>query len=380
MAIIRYDVLIENGTLIDPASGLHRKGSIGILKPNIAEIIDPDSCRDIICAQKVIDAKGKYIVPGLVDFHTHVLPSMTFAARVEDLPRHGVVAACDMYTPAPLFSYYRQQCIDKAPIRINGTVALSNVGGLQMDVPEYENHGFLNKKEMIHMLQVHRDVLIGVKVIALKNNCPTREQLFYALETAREVCRESGTRMICHVADAVVSMPELLPYFDEGDVVCHAYHGSPACSLLDENGRVWEAAWEAKKRGVLFDTARGCKHWNHLVGRKGFEQGFLPDIISSDFTQRACRPDSCQLPTMMSEAMAVGMSFEDVLLRCTHAPARLMKGVQVGLEVGNPANITILELEKGSFTFVDAQKNQLHGDTRVKVAATLARGEVLYEA
>lgn len=76
----------------------------------------------------------------------------------------------------------------------------------------------------------------------------------------------------------------------------------------------------------------------------------------------------------------MGMSFEDVLLRCTHAPARLMKGVQVGLEVGNPANITILELEKGSFTFVDAQKNQLHGDTRVKVAATLARGEVLYEA
>lgn len=380
MAIVRYDVLIENGTLIDPMRGIRQKGSIGILKPNIAEIIDPESCRDIVCAQVVIDAKGKYIVPGLVDFHTHVLPSMTFAARIEDLPRYGVVAACDMYTPAPLFSYYRQQCIQSAPIKINGTVALSNIGGLQMDVPEYSDHGFLNKREMVHTLRIHKDIMVGVKVIALKNNCPTKEQLFYALETAREVCRETGTRMICHVADAVAEMPELLPFFDKGDVVCHAYHGSKACSILREDGRIWDEVWEARERGVLFDTARGCKHWSHQVGQAAFAQGFLPDIISSDFTQRACRPDSCQLPTMMSEAMAAGMEFEDVLTRVTYAPANLMKGVEIGLEVGCPANITILDLQQGDFTFVDAQNNKMKGNTKVSVAATISNGEVLYQA
>ena len=249
-----------------------------------------------------------------------------------------------------------------------------------MDVPDYGDHGFVNKAEMIHMLRVHKDIMVGVKVIALKNNCPTKDQLFYALQSAREVCRETGTHMVCHVADAVAEMPEILPYFDSGDVVCHAYHGSSACSILRPDGKIWDEVWEARERGVLFDSARGCKHWSHLVGQRAFAQGFLPDIVSSDFTQRACRPDSCQLPTMMSEAMAAGMKFEDVLTCCTCNPAKLMKGVTVGLEVGNPANITVLELRKGDFTFVDAQKNEMKGENKVIVAATLCRGEVLYEA
>src|SRR5438046_1024592 len=63
-----FDILIKNGELRDPASQLHRKGDLGILDGKIAAIGD-----DIASAQAldVIDARGLYVTPGLVDLHTH---------------------------------------------------------------------------------------------------------------------------------------------------------------------------------------------------------------------------------------------------------------------------------------------------------------------
>ncbi len=62
-----YDVLIQNGTLVDGTGGPCRKGDIAIKDGKIAAVGEnlPGE------AARVIDAAGKVVSPGFIDFHNH---------------------------------------------------------------------------------------------------------------------------------------------------------------------------------------------------------------------------------------------------------------------------------------------------------------------
>src|SRR5579862_4576550 len=70
----RYDILIKNGELTDPGRKFRQKADLGVLDGKIAAI-EPD-----IPAERgsdVIDARGLYVAPGLIDLHTHCAHDMT---------------------------------------------------------------------------------------------------------------------------------------------------------------------------------------------------------------------------------------------------------------------------------------------------------------
>jgi len=60
------ELLIKNGRVIDPANGINKKCDVLIAEGKIAEI---SSVRRTV--QKVIDAEGKLVTPGLIDIHVH---------------------------------------------------------------------------------------------------------------------------------------------------------------------------------------------------------------------------------------------------------------------------------------------------------------------
>src|SRR6478672_9895771 len=64
----RFDILIKNGELRDPSLKVRRKGDLAIADGKIAQIGE-----DIPAEQgiDVIDARGLYVTPGLIDLHTH---------------------------------------------------------------------------------------------------------------------------------------------------------------------------------------------------------------------------------------------------------------------------------------------------------------------
>ena len=67
-----YDLLLKNGTVIDPSRSIHEKLDVGITGDRItgqAASIDASE------ATRVIDVSGKLVTPGLVDNHVHVYPS-----------------------------------------------------------------------------------------------------------------------------------------------------------------------------------------------------------------------------------------------------------------------------------------------------------------
>ncbi len=62
-----YDLLIKNGTLVDPAQGIHKRMDIGIYGSRIVDVFEPGTLPGKICGSQVIDAEGLTVVPGLVD-------------------------------------------------------------------------------------------------------------------------------------------------------------------------------------------------------------------------------------------------------------------------------------------------------------------------
>lgn len=63
----RYDLVIKGGRVIDPSLRLDAVRDIGITNGRIAAV-EASLAAD---ATETIDARGKLVVPGLIDIHTH---------------------------------------------------------------------------------------------------------------------------------------------------------------------------------------------------------------------------------------------------------------------------------------------------------------------
>ena len=62
----QYDLVIANGRVMDPESGLDAVRHVGIRGGRIEAI----SVRPLT-GKSVIDAKGKVVAPGFIDLHAH---------------------------------------------------------------------------------------------------------------------------------------------------------------------------------------------------------------------------------------------------------------------------------------------------------------------
>lgn len=376
MNIKVFNTLLKGGTVFNPETRTNKRLDIGILEPNIGELIDPETETQRICYKHEINADGLLVVPGLIEMHSHIFEEMDFSMDVESMLRFGVVATCDMGSVGfNNFSYFRRAVMENSIIPTNAAINLSTIAFITDDESEYACPGFVNKEQLIRMINIHKDVIIGVKVqfsIGKAEDCEV-------LKIAREVCRATGTRMVVHITDSPVPLPEWIQYFDEGDIVTHTYHGH-GHNLLDENGKVWKEAWDAKDRGVIFDACRGTGHWCYPVLLKAFDQGFFPDLITADTTSLSAIPLTCQLPTVMSELLALGMSLEEVITKTTAVPAKIMKGIISGIEQGKPANLTILDVSDADVTFKDSHGNTMKGNRLIVPKKTVVKGKVLYEA
>ncbi|HWA39603.1 MAG TPA: amidohydrolase, partial [Burkholderiales bacterium] len=67
----KFDLLIRNGEVLDPSQGLRGKRDIGI-RFGVVEAVEPSIPAER--ANRVMDAAGKLVTPGLIDLHSHVYP------------------------------------------------------------------------------------------------------------------------------------------------------------------------------------------------------------------------------------------------------------------------------------------------------------------
>jgi hypothetical protein len=92
----RYDTLLKNGIVVDFATGQEGMMDVGIKDGQIVDLA-PDLNPTL--AQDVFDMTGRYVVPGIIDLHTHISTWIGGRYGHKMLARAGVTTALDMAGP-----------------------------------------------------------------------------------------------------------------------------------------------------------------------------------------------------------------------------------------------------------------------------------------
>ncbi|MBV8797744.1 MAG: amidohydrolase/deacetylase family metallohydrolase, partial [Hyphomicrobiales bacterium] len=88
---LRFDLVLRNGRVIDPAQGIDRVADVGFLSGKVAAIAD----RLEAGGAQVQDVSGLIVTPGLIDLHTHVYWGGTsLGVDAEMYARKSAVTTC----------------------------------------------------------------------------------------------------------------------------------------------------------------------------------------------------------------------------------------------------------------------------------------------
>ncbi len=153
------DVVIKNGTLVLP-SGLW-EGSLVIDEGKIIGIMKSGEPK----ADRVIDAIGKYVLPGMVDMHVHLRDPgnperENFESGTRAAAAGGVTSVMDMPNTVPATVTVKAFEEKKAIASKKSLVDFGLVGGAG-EVPEEELRG-LAKAGAVALQELHDSTLQGV--------------------------------------------------------------------------------------------------------------------------------------------------------------------------------------------------------------------------
>jgi dihydroorotase len=377
---LHYDLLLTGGTVRDFASGSERRLDLAISGGKIAAL-EP-TLRDA-SADRSLDVSGKLVLPGLIDFHTHVYWGGTPLGVDPDAlaPMSGVTTWIDAGSAgAGNAEGLIRHIVERSQLTIKfflhvSYIGLLPVGHTDLRFGELFDHRLADARACLREIENHREHIVGIK--ARLGHTSTGPNSMDSLRVARSLGDATGLPLMIHVSEPPPLLSDVLAHLREGDIVTHCF--TPGMmGILDRHGEVLPAVWEARERGVLFDVAHGAGSFSFKVAEAALGQGFEPDIISSDLHAYNVDGPTFDLLTTAAKFQAMGMSFDEVLGRCTAVPARVLGDDRKGrIEVGADADILVARREPDPLVLGDAKGEIRHLEERLSVDATIARGKVL---
>ncbi|SCZ80187.1 amidohydrolase family protein [Acidaminobacter hydrogenoformans] len=371
-----YDLLLKNGRVIDPYNNLDKIADIAIsngLIEKVQEHIDEK-------ALHVIDVSGCHVTPGLIDFHTHIYPLAEIGVLGEAtyFPS-GVTTAVDAGSSgAGTFEGHRG-ALNSTKLTVKSFLNISSGGLATGSYLENLNPKQFNRDKIKKLFRKYSHELIGLKV---RQGAEIVGEL--GLEPLRETIKlaeELGVRVMVHCSNPPSAMAELVDLLRPGDILSHAYQ-SKASTILDQEGIIIPEVRNAKERGVIFDVAHANVHFSHQVASKAFEQGLLPDTISTDLTVRSLykRPAVMTMLHVMSKFIAMGLTLDQVIRATTQRPAALLGLEQElgSLSAGTAADIAVLRLLDSETEFGDCDGDIIYGSQQFRAMITVKEGELVF--
>lgn len=380
---MHYDLIIKNGTVINPATGFMGKRDLYVKGGVFAEG-DPDAE-----AGRIIDAEGAYVTPGLIDSHTHTYEGGNVMAGRADIifPPSCVTTAIDAGSAGTgnVGSFYRDRLACATTIK--AAVGASRNGVQEPPYEEIQDPACVTPAAMLPVFRKYGDFLIGLKLRV--HGCVTGKWRLEALRQSREtarVLRGEGyrCRRMIHMGPFApdVELRDVLDLLDAGDVITHIYRPDNGATILGKDGRVQACAREARERGVVFETGCGRTHLCLESARKAFADGFLPQIISTDQVGYTFfRRPSGWLLLKVSTYLNLGMALEDAVKAVTYTPAATY-GIldEAGtLKEGCPADVAVFTVEDRQFLLEDLCGGSLRMEKLCVPMATVKHGAPVFQ-
>jgi dihydroorotase len=371
---MRYDLLIQGGEVIDPANARRGLYDVGVKDGRIAEVAPDLPAAD---AAKVVDARGQYVTPGLIDLHTHCYWGATYWGVEADpvAARTGVTTWLDVGSSGAFsFPGFRRYAIEANRAR---TFALLNVSSIGLIARTFElsNLDYCDIDVAMIIVEANRDVILGIK--ARIDRDTTRGTGLEPLRRARELADLARLPLMVHIGMAPPALADIAELLRPGDILTHCCTGNDN-RLIDRTGTVYPYMRALRDQGLILDLGHGTGSFSYTSAEAMLAQDMAPDVISSDIHQLAVLGPMYDLPTTLSKFLNLGMSLEDVIARATVRPASAMRRPDLGsLSVGAPADIALFRLEEGRYTFYDVFMEPRPGMAQLVNTATYSEGVLL---
>jgi dihydroorotase len=385
----RYDLLLKGGHVIDPANHIDDVRDVAVFQGKIAAVE-----RDIPADQagKVVDVSKLLVTPGLIDIHYHVghggapLDWFTPEARAHALPlgipadmalQSGVTTIVDAGTAgAETFLQEKEEVIDRARVRV---LAFLNIVGNGMGGALEQSLDEMDPKVCAATITKYKDIIVGVKTAHYWTKEPWDAEHVPWAAVDRAI--ECATLANVPVMYDFWPRPErtyedLLKKRRPGDIHTHVFAQQFPIILAD--GKINPALAEARARGVIFDVGHGAGSFWFRNAVPAQKQGFVPDSMSTDLHMGDFNVVS--MTNVMSKFLAMGVPLDDIIRRSTVNPAAEIHRPELGtLTVGKDADIAVLELAKGHFSYIDCGVARFDGNANLTARMTIRAGRIAYD-
>jgi dihydroorotase len=363
---VKCDLIIKGGRVIDPSRKLDGIRDVAISQGKILAV-DANLSAE---AMETIDARGKLVVPGLIDIHTHAArlsegPVLCLADGVTGLIDAGSQGADKIGDTIAVAKGAPQPC--RVLINIGRAGILPE--GDTMDLARADVNA---AKDAIMR---NREMIAGVKARLSRDVAGMND--FEVLRRAQEAASTFNIPVMIHMGQTISPLPKLLALLKPGDIVTHMF-APPPNSIIDDAGHILPEVTAARRRGVRFDLGNGrTGHLRWDIAQSVLKAGFPPDTFSTDWTPEGRTAQIIDFPNVMSKFLMLGMPMDQVIACATVNASRLFpvfhdRGT---LKPGAPADVAILELREGNFDFVDNFTNQRTGHQRLFPSATVLGGK-----
>lgn len=383
-----YKYVIKGGHLIDPKNNIDEVMDIAISAPTnpdrgydrgsrdgkialVAKNINPD------LGEQVIDARGLYVSPGLIDMHVHVFWGSDMEGTYRNGPmsvppdgfalRTGVTTVVDAGCAGwRNFEAFKEQTIDFSNTRV---LAFLNIVGEGMAGGKYENDlNDMDARKTADMILKYPEHIVGIKNAHYYGPGDT-----YLIPIRRgiEAGELAGGKPL--MLDGRLG-EEIFDLFRPGDIFTHVY----GRAIVDSADNIKPFVLKAREKGIIFDVGFGGASFRLPIAEPALNAGFFPDAISTDLHINSMNSAMKDMPNIMSIFLAKGMKLAEVIEASTWNPAKYIQREDLGhLSVGAVADVTIFDIRKGDFGFL-VIGGEIRGTQRIENEITIRGGEIVY--
>ena len=424
-------ILIKNGRMINPSDKTDETGDLfiedGVIKekgPSLDLPVQPD---------KVIDAQGCYVMPGLIDLHVHLRdPGLTHKEDVASgsraAARGGFTTILAMPNTKPVIDspdrvlYVTNKARELAPVHVlqigavtkqqKGEELADIEGMIQAGIPAISEDG---KSVMNVKLYKEAMEIAASHNIPVFAHCEDQNLVNGGCVNEDQHSREQGLPGISNAVEDVIAARDIVLAKETGARL-HLCH----CSTEDSV----EMIRLAKEEGIPV-TGEVCPHHFTLTSddmvpgdtnfkmnpplrtpkdRQALLNGLKNDIIDVISTDHAPHSREEKQQSMQKAPFGIVGLETSVALTITelvdkgvitpmqmaekmsYNPARIIGSDRGTLDIGKPGDVTVIDPNReyiiDSMTFLSKGKNTPFNGWKVKglVKATICDGKVVYQS
>ena len=378
-----FTILLKGGHVIDPKNNINEVMDVAIKDNKVVQVAKNIDAKK---ASQVIDVKGLYVTPGIIDIHSHnffgTMPDHYLGNGLEALPPDGFTFRAGVTTVVDAggagwrtFDAFKKQTIDHSKTRV---LSFLNIVGDGMRGGAYEQDLRDMDTKMTAMVVKQHPEIVGIKVA------------HYMGGEWDPVDRAVAAGKIANVPVMIdfggnnppLSIEELFTkHLRPGDIFTHAFAqlGSRE-SIVDDKGNLRPFVKEAQKRGIIFDVGHGGGSFRFSQAIPALKSGFIPNTISTDIHTGSMNAGMKDQLNVMSKFLNIGMNLQQVIAASTWLPAKVIQREELGhISSGAGADVAVFSLLKGKFGYIDSGGFSFQGTEKLQCELTIRDGKVVYD-